>query len=136
MRKITFLILSSLLFVCSVFSQTNFNTKLLVGKFYWTKIILAREGNCKIEITPNDISPNQKYCNFQNHLEANSKIKLKESTYQKQWAKLTFVNENKIDFVVFLKNDSKQDFQKSFAELQKFQIHILNLRIALFLWQV
>lgn len=114
MRKIAFLIISILILSSSIISQTNINKNIFVGKSYWTKFVLATFSDCRIEITPDNISPNQGNCKFQIHLEANSKIKLKKIIYQKQWAKLIFDDKGNYEFEIFLKSDSKINLQKSF----------------------
>lgn len=104
----SFLVLSS-----AAFSQTKINKNKFIGKSFWTKFVFATRSDCKIEITPDDLSPSEKFCRFYDHLEPNTALKLKNLTDEKDWARLTFeFNDN--EFVVFIKNDTKRNFQKSF----------------------
>lgn len=97
------------------FSQTKIDKKKLVGKSFRTKFVLATDGDCRIEITPNDLSSDQEYCEFVSHIKSNTKLKLKDFSDEKNWAKLVFEVEGENDeFEIFLKNDSKRSFQKSF----------------------
>ncbi len=108
------IIISVLASTISAFSQTKIKTEKFVGMSYWTKFVLATEGNCKIEITPTDISPSEEICVFSAHLKTDTKIKLLELSDEKNWAKLKFQTADKREFDVYLKNDSRKTFHKSF----------------------
>lgn len=99
---------------CSVFSQTPNNTKKYVGKSFWTKFVLPTDSDCKIKIAPDDIVTDDNYCKYTNHLETNTKIKLKKLSSSKGWKKLTFEDSDKYEFSIYLQDNSKNDFQKSF----------------------
>ena len=110
MRKNALLVISILIFGCSVFSQTNLKPKSLVGKFYWTKFVLPTDSDCKIKIAPDDIVTDNNFCKYTNHLETNTKIKLKRLSSSKGWKKLTFEDSDKYEFKIYLRDNSKNDF--------------------------
>lgn len=112
-RKLTIWLLIFLL-SASAFSQTGIDKNKFVGKTFWTKFVLATLSDCKIEITPDDLSPSENFCHFYEHLEPNTAIKLKALTDEKDWARLTFEVKGD-EFEVFIKNDTKRNFRKSFA---------------------
>ncbi len=98
----------------TIFSQNNFDKKLLVGRSFWTKFTLATESECEIKISPTDIITNNEYCKFDVHLETNTKITLKRIVNYRTWAKLVFEDTDKTDFKIYLKNNSKRNFRRSF----------------------
>lgn len=87
-------------------------------QFIWTKTILPTvSSGCRIEITDNDISPDAKFCYFEGHMKAGSKLELIFTRKENKWIKLRFKNEENEHFVIYVENQSNSKYKRIFDKL-------------------
>lgn len=99
----------------SVIAQQEHSSKKFSSNTYWTKSVLAIDGDCKIKVAPDDISPDEKVCYFYKHLLIGSQVTLQMLKMESPWAKLTFIDDkSKEAFVIYVKNTSKKTFKDAF----------------------
>jgi hypothetical protein len=93
-------------------AQSSRDLNNLLSKTFWTRVILATSGDCKIQITPNDLSPNQNNCHFGDELEVSSKVKIRSVKKERGWSRLRI--ETKLGKTnIYLRNTSVNVFRKS-----------------------
>jgi hypothetical protein len=114
-KKIIIIVLAILILNLPAYSQNNLKSSNFIPKVFWNKFSLPTVSECKIRITPYDISPDEEYCRFLGHLSKGTKITMKKMFQERGWTKLILqAEEFEDDFEVFLKGSTKANLKKSF----------------------